>query len=260
MTVLQDKVVLVSGAGVGLGREIAAAAVRDGARVVLGARKEDNLRAIAEEVDPGGERVAYQSTDMTKPEQCERLVGVAVEKFGGLDAVVNVAARPAFGGLDGADLGQWRKVLDTNVMGTLQMTQAALPALKDGGGSVVLIGSQSMFKPQLPEGEAAYAIAKGALHAAMWQLAYELGPHKIRVNTVVPTWMWGPPVQFYVKYQAEQRGVGEEQVVGELTANMPLGKIPADEDVAEAVVFFASDRSRMVTGQTLFVNAGEYFR
>jgi NAD(P)-dependent dehydrogenase (short-subunit alcohol dehydrogenase family) len=91
-------------------------------------------------------------------------------------------------------------------------------------------------------------------------MARELGPDKIRVNMVVPTWMWGPPVQVYVQWQAQERGVSEEEIVRGITANMPLGEIPPDEAVADAVIFFCSDRSRMITGQTLMVNAGELMR
>ena len=90
-------------------------------------------------------------------------------------------------------------------------------------------------------------------------LAQQLGVDRIRVNTVVPTYMWGPAVQGYVRRAAEQYGVSEEVVKGPITASMPLGEIPLDEDIAEAVAFFCSDRSRMITGQTLFVNAGEFF-
>jgi NAD(P)-dependent dehydrogenase (short-subunit alcohol dehydrogenase family) len=104
----------------------------------------------------------------------------------------------------------------------------------------------------------AYASSKGALHAAMFHLAKELGPRRIRVNTVVPTWMWGPPVQMYVQWQVADRGISEEEAVAEITRNMPLGEIPADEDVAESAVFLCSDRARMITGQTLYVNSGEY--
>jgi len=85
-----------------------------------------------------------------------------------------------------------------------------------------------------------------------------LGPRKIRVNTVVPTWMWGPPVQMYVQWQVADRGITEDEAIGEITANMPLGEIPADEDVAESAIFLCSDRARMITGQTLYVNSGEY--
>jgi NAD(P)-dependent dehydrogenase (short-subunit alcohol dehydrogenase family) len=137
--------------------------------------------------------------------------------------------------------------------------RAAAPALeRRGGGSIVLIGSQASMFPQIPQ--AAYASAKGALHSAMYGMAVELGPKRIRVNSVVPTWMWGPPVEAYVAGEAKRRGVSVAEVVGEIQQRFPLGEIPADEDVAEAVAFLCSDRARMITGQALLVNAGELLR
>jgi NAD(P)-dependent dehydrogenase (short-subunit alcohol dehydrogenase family) len=227
--------------------------------VVLGARKAERLAAIADDLDPTGERVAHRATDIRNPDDCEALASLAAERFGTIHALVNCAALDwLLGGLEEADLDRWRKVLDTNVMGTMQMTRAALPHLKAQGGAVVFIGSQTTFWPQLLQ--TAYAASKGALLAASLSLARELGPHRIRVNTVVPTWMWGPNVEAYVDHTAAARGVAREDVIEGLTRGMPLGEVPADEDVAEAVAFFASDRARLVTGQTLFVNAGEYLR
>ena len=254
--VLDGKTVIVSGVGAGLGRETALAAARDGANVVLGARTEANLKSVAAEI---GDRAAYAVTDITSAQACENPVSVALEKFGAIDAVIHVAAKEdVFGGLDGADLEAWRAMLDVNVIGTMRLTQAALPALSVRGGSVVIIGTQAAFSPTLPQ--AAYATSKGALHAAMFSLARELGPRKIRVNSVVPGWMWGPNVELYVKWTAQGRGVTEDEVKAELAAKAALNEIAEDADVAEAAVFFASDRARMLTGQTLFVNGGEYFR
>jgi len=258
--ILKDKVVIVSGVGPGLGREIAVAALRDGARVVLGARTKDNLERIASEVDPSGEKVAFRATDITKPEDCSALAQVAIERFGGLDALAQVAAYQTIDStLENTTAEDWRGSFDTNVVGSVQLVRAVRPHLKArGGGAVVLIGSQSMWVPQLPQ--MAYAASKGGLLSAMYYMAHELGPERIRVNMVVPTWMWGPPVQLYVQWQSGERKVPEEQVVADITANMPLGEIPGDEDVAEAVVFLCSDRARMITGQSLMVNAGELLR
>jgi len=94
----------------------------------------------------------------------------------------------------------------------------------------------------------------------MYHLVNELGPSKIRVNMVIPTFMWGPPVEGYVKSDAKRRGISEEEVIAEITSTMPLGEIPKDDDVANACLFFCSDYSRMVTGETLLVNAGELLR
>jgi NAD(P)-dependent dehydrogenase (short-subunit alcohol dehydrogenase family) len=258
--ILKDRAVVVSGVGTGLGREVARLALRDGAKVVLAARTESVLETTAEELDPSGERVAYARTDITCPEDCEALAAFAVERFGAIDAAVQVAAyENVFGGLHDTDFGNWRRAFDTNVLGSLTLIRAIAPEMKRaGGGSLVLVGSLSMFLPQLPQ--AGYAASKGALLSAMYYLAQELGPDRIRVNMVVPSWMWGPPVQGFVKVQAKTKGVPEEAIVDEIKSRIPLGEIVPDEDVAEAVLFLASDRARCITGHALMVNGGELMR
>jgi NAD(P)-dependent dehydrogenase (short-subunit alcohol dehydrogenase family) len=256
MTILENKTVIVAGVGPGLGGEIARLALRDGANVVIAARTEDKLIALANELDPGGEHIAHHVADIGDRAQCEALVSASVERFGGLDAVTIVAANDAhMGGLSDTDDQTWRAILETNVIGTMHVIEAAAPAMT-GGGSVVMIGSQNMALAAIRQ--TAYAASKGALRSAMYHLVEEFGPSRIRVNMVVPTWMWGPPVQMYVDWQSSERSIAPEEVVSEITANMPLGEIPADEDVAEAVVWLFSERARMITGQTLYVNAGEH--
>jgi NAD(P)-dependent dehydrogenase (short-subunit alcohol dehydrogenase family) len=183
-----------------------------------------------------------------------------MDRFGRLDALVQVAAfETVVSTLESTSADVWRQSFDTNVVGSAQVIQAVAPYMKAaGGGSVVLIGTQSMWLPQLPQ--MAYASSKGALLSAMYYMAQELGPAKIRVNMVIPTWMWGPPVEAYASWQAKKRGISEDEVVAEITEKMPLGEMPADEDVADAVLFFCSDRSRMISGQSLMVNAGELMR
>ncbi len=256
--ILQGKNVIVSGVGPGLGGEVARIALRDGANVVIGARNAAKLEAIAKELDPTGERLAAHAFDITDSAACESLVAFAEKRFGGVDALVQVAAFDAvFGNLATTRSEDWRRVMEVNVIGTTQLCRATVPALeRRGGGALVLIGSQSYaHPPDTPQ--LAYASSKGALMSAMFQMAVELGPKKIRVNTVVPTWMWGPPVQGYVKWQAGERKVDASVVKAEIERKFPIGEIPADEDVAEVAVLFCSDRMRMVTGQFLRVDGGE---
>ena len=115
-----------------------------------------------------------------------------------------------------------------------------------------------MYLPQLPQ--AGYAASKGTLLSAMYYLAQELGPDRIRVNMVVPSWMWGPPVEAFVKLRAKAEGVPEEKILDEIRSRIPLGEIVPDEEVAEAALLLASDRARCITGQTLMVNGGELMR
>ncbi|MEU5809720.1 SDR family oxidoreductase [Streptomyces sp. NPDC047718] len=258
---LQGKTVIVSGVGAGLGHQVAAAVVREGGRAVLGARTEANLAKSAAEIDPEGAHTAHRATDITDEDQCAALAALAVERFGGIDAVVHVAAWDSyFGGIEDADFATWAQVLDVNLLGTLRMTRACLPALKQRGGAVVIIGTQSAVAAPNEVQQAAYAASKGALTSAMYSMAREFGPHRVRVNTVLPGWMWGPPVQAFVTFTAHSEGVPEAEVRDRLAARMALPDLATDGDVADAAVFLASDRARAITGQSLLVNAGELMR
>ena len=203
--ILAGKTVLVTGVGAGLGRECAAAVVRDGANVVIGARTESVLDEVAADLDPTGKRVATFVTDITDPASCAAIVERAVGRFGSVDALIQVAAfEHAWGGLFDTKFDDWRKAFDTNVIGALTLLRPVAKAMKTaGGGAVVLIGSQSMFRPAMPQ--AGYAASKSALLTAMYYLSDELGPDNIRCNMVIPSWMRGPPVEMLVTGRATQR-------------------------------------------------------
>jgi NAD(P)-dependent dehydrogenase (short-subunit alcohol dehydrogenase family) len=258
--VLENKTIVVTGVGDGLGRECAASALNHGAQVVLAARSEDKLKSIAAELDPDADRVAVIPTDITDPESCDELARAAVSRFGQVHGLVQVAAfENAFGGLHDMNPDDWRTAHDTNVLGTYNVVRALHQPLKAaGGGSVVLIGSQSMFKPSLPQ--AGYAATKGALLTATYYLADELGVDNIRVNMVVPSWMWGPPIEMYVAYKAREAGISKEEVLEGIVGRFPLRRMAEDGEVADTVTFFLSDLSKAVTGQHLQVNAGELSR
>ena len=258
--ILKDRTLVVSGVGTGLGREVARLALRDGARVVLAARTESVLEATAQELDPSGERIAYARADITSAEDCEALTALALERFKRIDAMVQVAAyEAAFGGLHDTDFEKWRQSFEINVLGSWTLIRAIAPRMKSaGGGSLVLIGSQAMYQRQMPH--AGYAASKGALLSAMYYLAHELGADRIRVNMVVPSWMWGPPVEAFVKMRAKAEDKPEKAIVEEITSGIPLGEIVPDQEVAEAALFLASERARCITGQTLMVNGGEMMR
>ena len=206
---LNGKTVVVSGVGAGLGHQVAAAVVRDGGNAVLGARTEANLAKSAAEIDPDGAHTAYAATDITDESQCEALAALARERFGGVDAVVHVAAWDSyFGGLEDADFATWQQVIDVNLLGTLRH-DPGLPARTQGAAAARSSSSAHSRRSPRPSQvrQAAYAASKGALTSAMYSLARELGPHRIRVNTVLPGWMWGPPVEAYVQFTAHTEGV-----------------------------------------------------
>lgn len=257
---LQDRIALVSGIGPGLGRAIALALARSGAHVALAARSEGALSEVVKEVERLGRRALAVPTDITRPSDCAALVERTREAFGRIDVLVNNAYHPGTYALfEKDDLASWRVPLEVNLFGSLRLTQAALPVLKaQGGGSVVMINSM-IVRHVLPT-MAGYAASKGALLAATQGLARELGAHGIRVNSVLPGYIFGPALQGYFKFQADQRGVDPQRVYDEVAAGIALGKIPEPEEIAGAVVFFASDLSQAITGQTLDVNGGHEMR
>lgn len=255
---LIDKVAIVSGVGPGLGRDIALLFAEHGAAVVVGARTLERCQAVAEEVRAAGGRAEPVHLDITDPASCEAAVATASDAFGGLDILVNNAFR---GGshrhFEDSPLDEWRATMDVNLWGTLQMTKAAVPALVERGeGRVVMVNSMSAHRLQPRYG--AYATSKGALETATRSLALELGEHGIRVNGVFPGYIWADTVEQYFAHQASQRGVSPEEVYREVADETALRYLPTSREIAGSVLFFASDLSRPVTGQSLGVDAGHW--
>jgi NAD(P)-dependent dehydrogenase (short-subunit alcohol dehydrogenase family) len=230
--------------------------------VVLAARNEGYLAEVAAEIEQGGGRALAVPTNLVKPEAVEQLVERTVSEFGRLDVLVNNAFRmDPYEPFETVDLAKWRKVYDVNVWGTLGLTQACLPAMKKtaaehGDASIVFILSMSMRKVR--PSEAGYATSKAALHTAMRALALDLGPAHVRVNAVAPGWIGGPNVEVYLQMTADARNITTDDVRHEIEADIPLRLIPPQDDIANSVVFFASPWSRVITGQTLDVNGGEF--
>jgi NAD(P)-dependent dehydrogenase (short-subunit alcohol dehydrogenase family) len=259
---LADKVALVSGVGPGLGQANAKALAREGATVVLAARNAAYLQEVEREIrDAGGHALAVP-TNLVKAEDVEALVEKVRNEYGRLDVLVNNAFRmDPFEPFETVDLVKWRKVFDVNVWGTLGLTQACLPALKKtaaehGDASVVFILSMSMRK--IRTDETGYASSKAALHTAMQGLAVTYGPDKVRFNAVAPGWIGGPNVEVYLQMQEASRGISNDEARSEIEANIPLRAIPPQDDIANSVLFFASPWSKVITGQTLDVNGGEF--
>lgn len=256
---LEDRVAIVSGIGPGMGRDISLAFAREGANLVLGARTEDRLVQVADEVEARGRKVVWARTDITSDQDCQSLAQLAVDTFGRIDAVVNNAfVQPPLEPIESADSDTWRQAFDVNVIGSVQMTRAALPAMKaQGSGSVVFIGSMSARRIRRNFG--VYAATKSALLSTAQTLAKEHGRDGIRVNTVLPGYIWGESLEWFFSHLAKKQGRTPEEVYAEVAGETCLNHIPTSAEIADAVVFFASDLSRVVTGQSLDVNAGHWF-
>ena len=252
-TVLLDgRVAVVSGVGPGLGRDIALTLARAGADVVLAARRQEVLEKVASDVEALGRRALCVPTDITDADACARLAAAVDRELGRLDVLVNSAfAEEDWHGFDGLDPERWRQPFEVNLFGTMQLTQSLLPTMRrTGRGSIVMITTLSihMVNPVL----AGYAASKRALTTASQVLAAEL-------NCVAPGHIWGEALAGYFAWQAENRGVSPQDIYDEVAAGNALNHIHTSEEVARVVLFFASDLSRGINGQTLNVSCGRVF-
>ncbi|WP_025618732.1 SDR family oxidoreductase [Salinispora cortesiana] len=254
---LHDKVVIVSGVGPGLGRAVAVGSARAGADVVLAARSRTILEEVAAEVEQAGRKAVVVPADITDPAAADHLVQSAVDTFGRVDVLVNNAfAVPPLVPLVEMDPAAVHAEMDTDVFGALRLTQLAAGHLAATGGSIVMVSSVAarLSRP----GFGAYKMTKGALISLAQTLAAELGPRGVRVNVVVPGSIWAAPLRQYYDHLANQRGVTTEEIYEETAANLDLRRLPEAAEVANAVLFLASDLARAITGQCLDVNGGEY--
>ena len=244
MTDVDGLRVLVTGAASGLGRAIVEELAGRGASVVAADRAPG---AGA----PAGPVVPVEA-DVTDAGACEAAVAVAVERFGGLDAVVANAGVPGEGSVDSLDPDAWRRVLDVHLTGTFLTVRAALPELvRAGGGSVVLQASIAGLVG-LPH-VAAYSAAKGGIVALGRQVARDYADRGVRVNTIAPGTVVTPLVE---QAYAERHGDGAADALATRAAQVPLGRMGEPADVARYAAFLVSRDSAWITGTVLPVDGG----
>ena len=256
---LEGKVAVVSGVGRGLGLAICRVFLAEGASVVAGDVDEVCLDELRSQTDFPAERLATQVTDISHGEHCDRLAALASDIHGRIDVLVNDAYHPGdFLPFADADLDVWREVGDVNIWGTLRMTRAVLPTMTEQGqGRVIMVVTQGV--EWIQPGFGSYTGTKAAVAHYVRLLASELGPTGVRVNGIFPGPMWGPALQGYLQTMADERGVPLDTVYSEWAQDMPLRRLVTPEDVAGSAVFLASDLAEWVTGQAVYVNAGQWF-
>jgi len=247
MSNLQGKVAVVTGASKGIGAGIAKALGAAGASVVVNyaSDKQGAEKAVADIKAKGGKAVAVQG-DVSKTEDVKHLFQETTKAFGKLDVLVNNAGVFKFAPLEQVTAEEYQRQFGINVLGPLQATREALPLFGPEGGSVINISS-IVSRMGIP-GSAVYAGTKGALDTITQVLASELGPRKIRVNSINPG-------------MVESEGTHSAGFIGSdfqknVEAQAPLGRIGQPEDVAKVAVFLASDESSWLTGERISASGG----
>ena len=247
----KDKVILITGGGTGIGKESARAFLQQGAKVVLNGRREKVLVETASELDPSGTNVAYVAGDIGKRETASRLVQTAVERFGGVDVLINNAGifKPtAF--LDHTE-DDYSGYVNIILGGTFHASQAAIPEMqKRGGGAIVNIGSMWATQAIAATPSSAYSAAKAGVHALTRNLAIEFAADNIRVNVIAPAVVETPVYNTFMSPDEVA------EVLPTFNAFHPLGRNGQPRDVTEAILFLAGSRADWITGAVLPVDGG----
>ncbi|AWN51507.1 glucose 1-dehydrogenase [Methylobacterium sp. 17Sr1-1] len=246
MPKLEGKVAVVTGASKGIGAGIAKALAREGAAVVVNyASSRAGADAVVAAITSAGGRAVAVQGDVTKASGAQGLIEAAVAQFGRLDVLVNNSGVYEFAAIEEVTEEHYRRQFDTNVLGVLLTTQAAVKHLGEGG-SIVNISS-AITHVHTPAA-AVYAGTKGAVNAVSGVLANELAPRKIRVNVVSPG--------FVVTEGTHAAGVVGSDMEAGLVAQTPLGRAGQPDDIAGVVAFLASDDARWLTGEVITASGG----
>jgi 3-oxoacyl-[acyl-carrier protein] reductase len=247
MSNLKGKVAVVTGASKGIGAAIARGLGDAGASVVVnyGSSKEGADRVVADITSKGGKAVAVQG-DVSKAADVQRLFKETKKTFGSLDVLVNNAGIYKFEPIEAVVEAEFHREFNTNVLGLILATQEAVKHFGPEGGSVINIGSVASVKT--PAMSVVYSATKGAVDAVTRVLSKELGPKKIRVNSINPGGV-------------ETEGTHQGGIVGsdfqkQMIAETPLGRFGQPEDIAPIAVFLASPESGWLTGETILASGG----
>jgi NAD(P)-dependent dehydrogenase (short-subunit alcohol dehydrogenase family) len=244
---LSGRVAIVTGASRGIGRAIALAFAKAGARVALASRKLEGLEEVAREIEEGGGNALAVATHVGQEDAVGALVDRTVEAFGGIDILVNNAGtNPHFGPVLTATTAQWDKILEVNLRSAFLLIQRALPHLEArGGGKIINMASVAGLHPSL--GMGIYGISKAGLIMLTRVLARELGPQHIQVNAIAPG---------VIKTRLSSALWESPDLAEALTRSTPLGRLGDVDDVVGAALYLASSLSDYVTGEVLVVDGG----
>jgi 3-oxoacyl-[acyl-carrier protein] reductase len=244
---LSGKVAVVTGASKGIGAGIAKQLAAEGAAVVVNyaSSKSDADKVVDEIAKGGGKAIAVQG-NVAKKADVEKLFAAAEKALAKIDILVNNAGVYEFLPLEEVTEQHFHRHFDTNVLGMLLVTQEALKHFNSNGGSIINIGS--LASSLTPPTAVVYNATKSAVDAITRTLAKELGPRKIRVNSINPGMVITDGVISAGFHESDFRKVLESQT--------PLGRVGQPDDIAPAAVFFASDDSRWITGEMLLIAGG----
>jgi len=242
---LKDRVGVITGAARGIGRTIALTFVREGARVVLVDVEKERLETFKEEIEKKGGQAIAISCDITKSSEVKAMVDQAKKVFGRIDILVNNAGIIRRGTIETVTEEDWDQVIEVNLKGTFLCSKAVVETMKEQRcGKIVNVSSIAGKMGDITSAPG-YGPSKAGIDALTKTLARQLAPYGINVNAVSPH---AVETEMSAQWSVERRK--------EIIASIPLGRLGKPEDVAEAVLFLASDEASFITGEILDVNGG----
>ena len=244
---LSGKVAIITGASRGIGKAIALRLAEHGASVVLNGTREQLLSELADQITATGGQSAFVTGDVADPQTAELTVQTALDRFGRIDILVNNAGINTRSSTLDMALADWQRVLDINLNGTLHFCRAVLPTMiAQHDGRIVNISSTTA-KTAHKNAAPAYGASKAAVNYLTLHLAQEMARHNIRVNAICP----GP-------VETDMSSQWSDDYRNNVIQGIPLGRLGEPGQIADTVLFMASNLSDFVTGATLNVNGGTY--
>ena len=246
---LKDKVAIVTGSSRSIGRAIALGYAREGAKVVINYRSDEGAAnsAVAEAEEIGSQAIAVQA-DTSSSSDVAGLMAAAVDRFGRIDILVNNAGILIRTPILEIEESEWDRILEVNLKGFFLCSQAAAKQMVAQGGGGVIINMSSAGDTLAGKNLTHYCVAKGGVRMLTRQLAFELAPHKIRANAIAPG---------LIETDLNRHDLAEPEFRQYRLSMIPLGIIGVPEDIVGAAVFLASEDSRMATGTTVYLDAGQ---
>ena len=258
---VKDKVAVITGSASGIGKGIAVAFLRAGAKVVIADLNVAGAEATAKELDPSGKMAWGVGMDVTNEAQVDAGMAKAIETFGGIDILVSNAGVQIIAPLDQFEFAQWKKMLAIHLDGAFLTTRAALRNMyKHGrGGSIIYMGS--VHSKEASVLKAPYVTAKHGLIGLAKVVAKEGAAHGVRANVICPGFVRTPLVDKQIPEQAKDLGITEAEVIKNVMLKQTVdGEFTTIEDVAAATLFFASFESNALTGQSMVVSHGWFMQ
>jgi NAD(P)-dependent dehydrogenase (short-subunit alcohol dehydrogenase family) len=248
---LVNKISIITGAGAGIGEGTAFRFAEEGSKLVLADIGEADVNAVSKRLSAMGADVVAVAGDISVEDDARRISETAVQHFGGIDILVNNAANFTTVSVEHATTEDWQKVLGVNVIGTALVAKHAIPHIrKRGKGSIVNVSSTSALMAQ-PD-FATYNTSKGAILSMTICMALDLAPSNIRVNSICP----GCILTSATEREWLRMGLTREQWIAEMAPQHMLNRVGDVSEVANAILFFASDEASFITGAHLMVDGG----